>query len=547
MRSSLFAVPVLFLLLYILPLGERPVVIPDEARYAEIPREMLASEDWVVPRLDGLRYFEKPVLGYWLNALSMALFGQNAFAMRLPSAVATGLSGLFLFLLIRKYGGGHRPAILASAVYLTFLEVYALGVFNVLDSMFSMFVTGSLALFFVAYMRTGSPSQRGFLALSGIFCGLAFLTKGFPAFAVVAVTVVPFLIWERKALGIFRFPWIAIAAALAVALPWSIIIYVREPDFWHYFFWVEHIKRFTSETPQHPRPFWYFIPVMAAGAIPWTALIPVAVSGLGRQGLRDALPKFALCWLFFSFLFFSASSGKIGTYILPCFPALAVLIALGLDRYVRQKKSAAFTAGALALSVTAAIVALALTLSQLSGFPGIRLYGHSETWKWILGAIGLIAWSGISAASVKARGSTRKLALCCAAPVLLLLSAQFLMPDLSIERKAPGEFLLSQQHKVGPDTLIVSTDDPVRAVCWFYKRNDVFLVGDPGELTYGVRYPDSRSRRLTLDQFRDLIRENRGKKRLVFITKTDTYDDYRRQVPEPSFEYKNSRFVFARY
>jgi 4-amino-4-deoxy-L-arabinose transferase len=97
MRSSLFAVPVLFLLLYLLPLGARPVVIPDEARYAEIPREMLASRDWVVPRLDGLRYFEKPVLGYWLNALSTALFGQNAFAMRLPSAVSTGLSALCLF------------------------------------------------------------------------------------------------------------------------------------------------------------------------------------------------------------------------------------------------------------------------------------------------------------------------------------------------------------------------------------------------------------------------------------------------------------------
>ena len=92
---------VLFLLLYILPLGVRPIVIPDEARYCEIPREMLVSGDWVVPRLNGLRYFEKPVLGYWVTAASMALFGQNPFAARLPSAAATGLSALLLFLLVR--------------------------------------------------------------------------------------------------------------------------------------------------------------------------------------------------------------------------------------------------------------------------------------------------------------------------------------------------------------------------------------------------------------------------------------------------------------
>lgn len=95
-----------YILLYIVPLGVRPVIIPDEARYAEIPREMLASGDWVVPRLDGIRYFEKPVLGYWLGAGAIALFGENAFAMRFPSALATGFSALLLFILVRRFWGG---------------------------------------------------------------------------------------------------------------------------------------------------------------------------------------------------------------------------------------------------------------------------------------------------------------------------------------------------------------------------------------------------------------------------------------------------------
>lgn len=135
----------------------------------------------------------------------------------------------------------------------------------------------------------------------------------------------------------------------------------------------------------------------------------------------------------------------------------------------------------------------------------MRPYRPSETWKWVLGVAGLLVW------------------------------------------KAPGAFLMQQKDRVGPGTLVVSTDDPIRAVCWFYKRDDVFLVGNPGGLAYGLGYPDSRKRLLTVDQFRDLIHDSRRTKRVVFITKTDAYDYYRQRLPEPSFERKNSRFVFAQY
>ena len=97
MRKSYLAAIGIFVLLYIIPLGIRPIILPDESRYAEIPREMLTSGNWIVPKLNGLRYFEKPVLGYWLNASSIKLFGENAFAARLPSALATGLSAFIIF------------------------------------------------------------------------------------------------------------------------------------------------------------------------------------------------------------------------------------------------------------------------------------------------------------------------------------------------------------------------------------------------------------------------------------------------------------------
>ena len=115
MKKISFAVLAVFLLLYILPLGKRVMFAPDEFRYAEISREMIASGDWLTPHLDGLRYFEKPVMGYWLNAVSIKLFGENAFAIRFPAAMATALAGLMLFFLVKSFAGGYWAGLLTES------------------------------------------------------------------------------------------------------------------------------------------------------------------------------------------------------------------------------------------------------------------------------------------------------------------------------------------------------------------------------------------------------------------------------------------------
>ena len=236
--------------------------------------------------------------------------------------------------------------ILSALVFLTCMEVFGVGVFSVLDSIFSMFVTAALISFFFAYMEVKSSKKTGLLVLFGIFCGLAFLTKGFIAFAIPVMVIVPFIIWEGRWKELFRIPWIPIVAAIMILLPWSIMIHLREPDFWNYFFWGEHIRRFMSNNAQHSNPFWYFIPVIIGGAMPWTAIFPAAISGLCKERLKEPLIRFAICWFFFLFLFFSASKGKLGTYIMPCFPPLAVFITTGLKKYLEGGKKRAFAFGA---------------------------------------------------------------------------------------------------------------------------------------------------------------------------------------------------------
>jgi len=536
-----------FLALYILPLGVRPMVIPDESRYAEISREMLDSGEWVVPKLDGLRYFEKPVLGHWLNAASQYMFGQNAFAIRFPSALAVGFSALAIFLFVWRFADGAQAGLLAAATFLTCAEVFAIGVFCVLDSVFSLFTTATVLTFYAAWMEKTSAEKYRFLALSGLFCGLAFLTKGLLAFVLPALVIIPFAVWERRWTKLPALLWMSLIAAILVALPWCLAIRSREIDFWHYFFWEEHIGRFISPNrSQHRAPFWLFIPVLAGGALPWTVVFPLVVAGFKKTLLKDPLLRFLLCWLIFPFLFFSACRGKLGTYILPCFPAVAILTAVGLLRYLAAGRTEALSKNLRNCAIVLLGVAAVLTLMQLF-LPGARLYGRDELWKCVIVVVGLSTYAMLLILARDAVSLQGKLILWCLGPVLLMFNLHFAVPNRLVHGKAPNEFLLQNAARVRPDTVLVSDNYLTAAVCWCYKRTDVLLIDRGGDLSYGLGYDDSRQRQLSIDQLRKLIDENSGKGRVALITSARRYGQYKQVLPAPIFEDINSGFVFAEF
>jgi 4-amino-4-deoxy-L-arabinose transferase len=543
-----------FLLFYILPLGFRPIFIPDESRYAEIPREMIASGDWIVPHLDGLRYFEKPVMGYWLNAISIKMFGENAFAVRFPSAVGTGLSALLIFLLVRRFLNRNYLGSITALIFLTCFEVYGVGTFNVLDSMLAMFMTAAMTSFFFAYTAdTSSKNKQGFLFLFGVFCGLAFLTKGFLAFVVPVLVIGPFMIWERRFKELFFIPWISIVGAALVALPWVVLIHLKEPDFWHFFIWNEHIRRFMSQNAQHSQSFMYFFLVLPAAVLPWTFLFPAVILGLKRTGLKNSMVRYAVCWFLFPFLFFSMSNGKLLTYILPCFPPLAILIATGLDQYFETGGKKAFNVGGKSLALLIAGIAIVLIGVQIIGFKGFKPY--LQNWKWVLSFAGLITFAFPLLAACRKTGYKKKIVLYAVSPIFLVFSTPFVMPDVTLQHKTPGKFLLQYSNLVSPDTILVSDEDQVRAVCWFYKRNDVYLFSGGGELMYGLQYDDSKKRLLTIDQFKNLINKYPG--RIVAVLNFHKYQFWKEKLPKPLFLENNVNstfdimskdgFVFAKY
>jgi 4-amino-4-deoxy-L-arabinose transferase len=538
-----------YFLLYVAPLPFRPLFMPDETRYAEVPREMLATGDWIVPRLNGLRYFEKPVFGYWLTALSILCFGENRFAIRLPSALATGLSAMLLVFIFRR-SGHASSALLGAAVFLTSLQVYTLGVFNLLDPVFSLFVTASLVCFYFAYQACGGRARLEWLAASGVACGLGFLTKGFLAFVIPVATIGPFLLWQKCRKELFTLPWIPLLVSVTVILPWAMMIHLREPDYWRHFIFVEHFNRFTAIDIHsfHPQPFWIFLPYLIGGAIPWTFAAPAAIRGVRKAGWRDPLIRYALCWLLFPFLLLSASKGKLGTYILPCFAPLSLLFAVGLAESMKKQDSRPFRVAAWTSATVAGLAATVIAAMSFLNFTSRPIFASDETWKWGAGSAALAAWCGISIASARAKRMAMGLGLFAVVPVALMLSAHFILPKWATWSRTPETFVARYAEAIGPEDQVYSTSNLAPAVGWVLKRNDIGILGRGGELEYGLNYPDARNRQIRgVPELLVQINDRTRTRVLILVIDDEQYSDNLEDLPGATRTDKADGFVFARY
>lgn len=539
----------LFFCVYLLPLNSRQLAIPDEMRYGEISREMLASGDFVVPRLNGLRYFEKPAGGHILNAAAMAVFGETNFAVRLMSALAIALSAGALYFFLGRYHS-KQTAGLAAFIFLTSAEVMGVGTFSVLDSMLSCCVTLSLCSFYPALAASGKR-RIGWLALSGVFAGGAFLVKGFIAFAVPVVVIVPFLAFRRQWKDLFTLPWIPLAVAAMVSLPWSLCIAAQEPDFWRYFFWEEHIRRFFSKgNAQHPFPFWFFVPVFLGGSVPWAFIAPLPMRDLIRQRISDPLIQFGLIWLVMPFLFFSCSTGKLGTYILPCFAPFALLLAVALmDRFERNHANRSLqigvylTGGIVVLSLTATLVVLGFY--AFDRLPPLDANFLLKSIGWLIGLSTALVL--VFRASRDGRGLRKTIMLGLSAAVIFVTCTLCSPTEISSSLGIQG-FLESETHQIESDTLIVANTKTMHALCYVYKRDDVYLCFDKGEVAYGLSYPEAQHRFLDIAGLNTMIGQ-RETRRLVLAMHSPPGDPLglREKLPLPSYQRQWLNIWFAVY
>ncbi|MGB8433921.1 MAG: glycosyltransferase family 39 protein, partial [Burkholderiales bacterium] len=314
-------------------LDVRPLVRADESRYAEISREMVASGDWVTPRLNGFKYFEKPPLQYWTTALAFEAFGLSEWTARLWTAL-TG----FLAILATWYFGnrlrGPPVGLLAAAVLASAQLFAALGHFNTLDMGVAAFLAIAVFAFVLAQLDTASATaRRGWMLVAWAAAALATLSKGLIGPALPAAALILYVLIERDWRLLTRLH-VASGALLflAISAPWFVAVTRANPEFFHFFFIHEHLERFLTKVHGRYQPLWYFVPILLGGLIPWTVtLFPALVrSWRSDCAVRFKPLRFLVVWSATVFVFFSVSSSKLPSYILPILPALAVVIGAAL-------------------------------------------------------------------------------------------------------------------------------------------------------------------------------------------------------------------------
>lgn len=354
--------------------GQHRLLDPDEGRYGEIPREMLESGDFVTPRLNYVKYFEKPPLLYWAVAGVMAIFGPNEWAMRGVSGIASLLTLLVTMGLATRMFS-KQVGVLAGWVFATSLLPLVMARLLTTDALFSAFLTASWAAWWLACEAQRTKAKRAWCATGWVCMGLAVLTRG-PVAAVLSAALVVVFLGASRQIAELRaiLAWPGLAAFFAITVPWFYLVSARNPEFLHYFFVVQHFQRFLGETQEHIRPAWFFIPVAVMGMGGWalSALPALAAAGHGaiaavRSAWRasaaervqnasaagqDTAMLFLVVWVLVVIGFFSASKCKLVPYILPAFPALAVLVA----RYVSEG-GAKRSAGRIAAAATAVVLA----------------------------------------------------------------------------------------------------------------------------------------------------------------------------------------------
>lgn len=527
-----------FLLAYLLPLGSHGLWIPDETRYAQISQGMLLSGDWVSPHFMGLRYFEKPAAGYWVIAASQALFGQNLFGVRFASALSMGLSVLLCFLIARRLWNEPRKSFACALLYMSFTVVAGQAGYANLDPQFTFWVNLSLvALWFALDSDRRGPRLTGWAVL-GLACGMGFMTKGFLAWLLPVLIALPLMIWQKRWRELLVYGPVAIIVAIAVSLPWALAIHSQEPDYWRFFFWHEHIRRFAGDDAQHDAPWWFYLPLLVAFSLPWVALLPSALrqAWTTRGQVRIG---FLLLWLVMPLLFFSLSNGKLPSYILPCLLPLALLLGHTLADRLKLEQGRVLGLNGLLNLLLGLTALLALVYLQLKK----PLYNH-ELHNLVLVFIGLIGW--IMANLLQAFRPLQ----CWAAPafgsLLLIGLLPAGLPDSVVANKMPDQFIRHHADELAQTGKLLSNDlGAAAALAWRLKRPDVALYNTIGELKYGLAYPDSVQQRVDPDQVQQWMHNARQSGSVGVVMRVKGEDELQEieRLPKDGKRYEQGNLV----
>ena len=378
-RSSSAAAPLLLLAAWLLAtLGVRPLLVPDEGRYVGVAREMLRG-DGLTPLLDGLPFFHKPPLMYWIDMAAMSVFGINPFAARMAPAVGAWAMGAALYLALRRWRG-EGAARLALGVLATSPFFFVGGQYANHDMLVAGCLTVAVLLFarameapaagaapssgwpaVAALSSGGSSVALGWLCAAWAAAGLAVLSKGLIGVVLPALIVGPWLLAQGRWRQMFRLLHpLGLLVFLAVAAPWMVAMELRHPGFLDYFIVDQHFRRALASTFNNPQPVWFYVALLPLMTLLWTAWLPPALKRLARE--RSPLLWLLAWWIVAVTGFFSLPHSKLVGYVLPVLAPLAGLLASA----VSWNRRAAWVAGVQAVFCVGVVIGVGIAAPNSS-------------------------------------------------------------------------------------------------------------------------------------------------------------------------------------
>jgi 4-amino-4-deoxy-L-arabinose transferase-like glycosyltransferase len=481
-------------------LGCRALSVPDEARYSEIPREMLLFHDFITPHLDGVKYFEKPPFLYWVQSGMIALFGINEWALRLPTAFM-GLLGCLATYTVGHYFFNRATGIISAVILATSPLYFGMARSITLDMAVTFWLTLTLFSFIVAVdLPWHSKARRNVCWLMYVAAALAVLTKGLIGVVLPGVVAFSWLLifnrWrELKQLHLVS----GILLFLAIALPWHILVQLKNPEFFNFYFIEQHFTRFLTKAMGRYKPIWWFIPILFVGIFPWVFFLPQALRFKWSERAQYQREIFFMLWAIEIFIFFSLSDSKLIPYILPVLPPLALLLAKFLQ--------AGFQVDA-GTSLSPHQRSMNISLKMLSVFSLLVIVGVLSTpfWKHVFTSAQamylyfmMVPFLLMLILPWFKWDLTRKILAVFLAQVLLLWSLIAAIPAFDLRPIKSLALQIKQLAK--PNDIVASyglyyQDLPV------YTKRLVLIVSWKNELSFGYAHqPDAKERLIDQDDF----------------------------------------------
>ncbi|MEZ5291680.1 MAG: glycosyltransferase family 39 protein [Vicinamibacterales bacterium] len=419
----------LVLAAYVLPLAVPvPLMEDDEGLHAAIAVEMVEGGDWVVPRLMGEPFLDKPILYFWMQAASISAFGRSEFAVRLPGTVMA-LAGVAATGWLAWQLAGPLAAWWAALCYATMLLPYAVSLAPLHDLVMVPLAALAIGAFWRVHHARSPAAAAGWTAMAGVVLGLSMLGKGLTGAGLVGVGMAAWMAWTRTwTRRLVASATVALGLAAVIAWPWYAAMETASPGYLRYFILERHIGGVAGEDQRHAgRPFWYYAPILVAGAWPW--LFDACRRSPARAGLAERL---LWAWLVADLVLLSASGSKLATYLLPAFPALAILAGRAIAEG-GESKGVARLRFWVALVTASLPLAAEAYLALTSGWGRAGLVG-------LVGAtapLALLGWTMESARRESWAGASRLVTVTAATLVVIALTirpvvaAQFTAVGLS--------------------------------------------------------------------------------------------------------------------